>query len=146
MANSLSSKTTMLSLTVQTFSDIERMDPCPTCSLDMNAIEHLWDQLGKAVQERIRPASFCVSTFRCVKWDLFLENLSWRIFYPKWINQFWISIPVTQDQRSVMLLLRWDRWTTTYSNAYQCLIFAIYFHTPYHCFMNVLSHAWMNSS
>lgn len=34
---------------------IQRMDPWPSCSPDMNPIETLWDQLGKAVNDRIQP-------------------------------------------------------------------------------------------
>ena len=35
--------------------NIERMDPWPAYSPDMNPIEAIWDQLGKAVNGRIRP-------------------------------------------------------------------------------------------
>ena len=35
--------------------NIERMDPWPACSPDMNPIQAIWDQLGKAVKGRIRP-------------------------------------------------------------------------------------------
>ena len=34
--------------------NIQRMDPRPACSPDMHPIEHLWDQLGKSVDQRIQ--------------------------------------------------------------------------------------------
>ncbi len=91
----------------------------------MNSIEHLWDQFGKAVHKRIRPASFCVSTFPCVKWDQrinighFFGNLSWIIFYQRWIMQFWINIPESYTRSKVSNVIVKLRQTDHY--LFKCL-------------------------
>ena len=99
---------------------IERMVPWPACSPDISPIEHLW------VKQFMRRLKFDLHIAHFP--EIFKSNNLLSKMYNANLNQH--SCKVTQNQRSVTLLLKWD-----------CLflICAISFNTPYHFFIIMCS-------